>query len=41
MRIEADVRLRHGAFSLSAQFESEAGVTVLFGRSGSGKTTEG
>ncbi len=39
MRIEADVRLRHGAFSLSAQFESEAGVTVLFGRSGSGKTT--
>ena len=39
MRIEADVRLRRGAFELSARFASEAGVTVLFGRSGSGKTT--
>lgn len=39
MKIEADVRLRRGAFSLAAQFESEAGLTVLFGRSGSGKTT--
>lgn len=39
MKIEADVALRRGAFSLAAQFESEAGLTVLFGRSGSGKTT--
>lgn len=36
-----EVRLRHrlGAFALDAAFEAPAGVTVLFGRSGSGKTT--
>ncbi len=35
------VRLRHSfaAFALDAAFEAPAGVTVLFGRSGSGKTT--
>lgn len=35
------VRLRHrlGAFALDAAFEAPPGVTVLFGRSGSGKTT--
>src|SRR6056297_4206243 len=36
-----EVALRHtiGAFSLDAHFRAPAGVTVLFGRSGSGKTT--
>jgi len=36
-----DVSLRHdfGGFSLDAHFRAPAGVTVLFGRSGSGKTT--
>jgi len=35
------VRLRHrlGAFALDAAFDAPPGVTVLFGRSGSGKTT--
>jgi molybdate transport system ATP-binding protein len=35
------VRLRHalGAFTLDAAFEAPRGITVLFGRSGSGKTT--
>jgi molybdate transport system ATP-binding protein len=35
------VALRHdfGGFALDAAFEAPAGVTVLFGRSGSGKTT--
>ncbi|MCC0033203.1 MAG: molybdenum ABC transporter ATP-binding protein [Brucellaceae bacterium] len=35
------VRLAHqlGTFSLDAAFEAPAGVTVLFGRSGSGKST--
>jgi molybdate transport system ATP-binding protein len=35
------VRLRHrlGAFALDVAFEAPAGITVLFGRSGSGKTT--
>ena len=36
-----DVRLEHrfGAFRLDVAFEAPAGVTALFGRSGSGKTT--
>jgi molybdate transport system ATP-binding protein len=35
------VRLSHrlGRFALEAEFEAPAGITVLFGRSGSGKTT--
>ena len=35
------VRLRHsfGAFALDVDFEAPEGITVLFGRSGSGKTT--
>jgi molybdate transport system ATP-binding protein len=39
MRLELDVAVRVGAFALEARLESEAGVTALFGRSGSGKTT--
>ncbi len=36
-----EVRLNHtfGGFSLDIGFEAPAGITVLFGRSGSGKTT--
>lgn len=36
-----EVRLRHGfgAFALDATFQAPPGITVLFGRSGSGKTT--
>lgn len=36
-----EVALRHGfgRFSLDVAFEARAGITVLFGRSGSGKTT--
>lgn len=36
-----DVRLTHqfGGFTLDAKFSAPAGVTALFGRSGSGKTT--
>jgi molybdate transport system ATP-binding protein len=36
-----DVRLRHrlGDFALDVAFEAPAGITVLFGRSGSGKTS--
>ncbi len=41
--IEVDVRRRHGAFTLDAQFTTDTGdhggVTVLFGRSGAGKTS--
>jgi molybdate transport system ATP-binding protein len=39
MRLEADIGVRLGAFALEAKFESDAGITALFGRSGSGKTT--
>ena len=39
MKLELDIQLRLGAFSLNAQFSSDAPVTALFGRSGSGKTT--
>ncbi|HET7849439.1 MAG TPA: molybdenum ABC transporter ATP-binding protein [Pseudolabrys sp.] len=37
LAVEVDKRL--GDFTLSVQFVSEAGATVLFGRSGAGKTT--
>jgi molybdate transport system ATP-binding protein len=33
------VQHRHGDFALDAAFESAAGLTALFGRSGAGKTT--
>ncbi|HEY9531525.1 MAG TPA: molybdenum ABC transporter ATP-binding protein, partial [Burkholderiales bacterium] len=39
MKLDVDVRLRQGAFTLDVQFASDAPVTALFGRSGSGKTT--
>jgi molybdate transport system ATP-binding protein len=39
MTLSISVRHRLGAFRLEAAFEAPAGVTVLFGRSGSGKTT--
>ena len=36
-----NVRLNHqqGAFTLDVDFQAPPGITVLFGRSGSGKTT--
>jgi molybdate transport system ATP-binding protein len=39
--MSVDVRLRHtfGGFTLDAAFTAPRGITVLFGRSGSGKTT--
>lgn len=39
MTIEIDVVRRLGAFELDARFSAEGGVTALFGRSGSGKTS--
>ena len=39
MTLEFDVRHRLGAFTLDARFQAGPGVTALFGRSGSGKTT--
>lgn len=39
MTLRVDIRHRQGAFSLDARFSSDGGVTALFGRSGSGKTT--
>jgi molybdate transport system ATP-binding protein len=39
MRLEADIAARVGEFTLEAKLESDAGITALFGRSGSGKTT--
>ena len=39
MTIEIDVSLRRGAFALEVAFTAGAGLTALFGRSGSGKTT--
>jgi len=39
MRLEVSVGRRLGAFSLAAEFAGEGGVTALFGRSGSGKTS--
>src|SRR5204863_8989335 len=34
-----NVEKRLGSFSIAAHFDSSAGVTALYGRSGSGKTT--
>ncbi len=39
MTLSVDIRHRLGAFSLDAAFTSDGGVTALFGRSGSGKTS--
>ncbi|EJT03828.1 molybdenum ABC transporter ATP-binding protein [Rhizobium sp. CCGE 510] len=39
MTLIVEVKQRLGAFSLDAAFTSERGVTALFGRSGSGKTS--
>lgn len=39
MTLSVDIRHRFGAFSLEAAFTSDGGVTALFGRSGSGKTS--
>jgi molybdate transport system ATP-binding protein len=39
MTLLVDIRHRQGAFSLDVSFSSERGVTALFGRSGSGKTS--
>ena len=36
--IEVDVELKVGAFSLDVAFANGAGVTALFGQSGSGKS---
>ena len=37
--IEVEARLRQGHFSLDVAFSSDQGITALFGRSGSGKST--
>ncbi len=37
--IEVDIRAALGDFSLNAKFESDAGVTALFGASGAGKSS--
>jgi molybdate transport system ATP-binding protein len=39
MSLEVDIRHRLGAFTLAAAFSVEMGLTALFGRSGSGKTS--
>jgi molybdate transport system ATP-binding protein len=39
MRLEVSVAKRLGGFALAAAFASDGGVTALFGRSGSGKTS--
>ncbi|CAN7335332.1 molybdenum ABC transporter ATP-binding protein [Pararhizobium sp. LjRoot238] len=39
MSLEVDIRHRLGAFSIEAAFCADRGVTALFGRSGSGKTS--
>lgn len=39
MTIEIDLALRRGSFALDVAFSAGAGLTALFGRSGSGKTT--
>ena len=39
MRLEISIATRLGGFSLQAEFAGEGGVTALFGRSGSGKTS--
>ncbi|GLS17494.1 molybdenum import ATP-binding protein ModC [Labrys miyagiensis] len=37
--IDADITVRRAGFSLEAAFTADGGITALFGRSGSGKTT--
>lgn len=39
MSLSVDIRRALGAFELSTRFDAPEGVTVLFGRSGSGKTS--
>ncbi|WP_226624124.1 molybdenum ABC transporter ATP-binding protein [Alloyangia pacifica] len=39
MTLSVSLQHRFGSFDLDACFEAPAGITVLFGRSGSGKTT--
>ena len=39
MILEVDVRHRFGAFTLDVQFATDGRLTVLFGRSGAGKTS--
>ncbi|MFZ5961808.1 molybdenum ABC transporter ATP-binding protein [Thalassococcus sp. BH17M4-6] len=39
MSLSVDIRHRLGSFALDVQFDAPDGVTVLFGRSGSGKTS--
>lgn len=39
MTLDIDVSLKRGDFTLDARFATGDGVTALFGRSGSGKTT--
>ncbi|MCA1368315.1 molybdenum ABC transporter ATP-binding protein [Bradyrhizobium sp. BRP14] len=39
MRLEVEARHRIGSFTIDAAFGSDGGVTALFGRSGSGKTS--
>ena len=39
MMLSCRIRLQRAAFSLSADFELPGGVTILFGRSGCGKTS--
>ncbi|GAJ95751.1 molybdenum ABC transporter ATP-binding protein [Rhizobium rhizogenes] len=39
MTLSVDIRHRLGAFSLDTAFTTDGGVTALFGRSGSGKTS--
>ncbi|MDA1118502.1 MAG: molybdenum ABC transporter ATP-binding protein [Proteobacteria bacterium] len=39
MKLEVDIGLRQGAFALEVAFSSDARITALFGRSGSGKTS--
>jgi ABC-type sulfate/molybdate transport systems ATPase subunit len=38
MSVSVDIRLRTGAFSLDASFQSDAGATAILGASGAGKT---
>ncbi len=39
MTLALDIKHRQGHFSLDAAFETQGGLTALFGRSGSGKTS--
>ena len=39
MSLDVDIAMRLGAFALQARFATDPGVTALFGRSGSGKTS--